>query len=51
MRTLTRLFGDLIFPPRCDDEPASPPAYCRTCDAPAVTFAPGFGWVCANTGH
>lgn len=26
-------------------------ATCRTCDAAAVEFAEGAGWVCANLGH
>ncbi|MEU6712999.1 hypothetical protein ABZ897_16075 [Nonomuraea sp. NPDC046802] len=51
MRTIRRLIADLISPPRCDDAPTPPSTYCRTCDAPAVRYAPGFGWVCANTGH
>ncbi|MET8006228.1 hypothetical protein [Nonomuraea glycinis] len=42
---------DRVFPARCDDEPTTPPRFCRTCDAPATHYAPGSGWVCANTGH
>ncbi|MEU4703286.1 hypothetical protein [Nonomuraea dietziae] len=53
MRIIARIAAairDLIFPARCDDDPATP-HFCRTCDAPATTYAPAFGWVCANTGH
>ncbi|MEU4513147.1 hypothetical protein AB0G05_26935 [Nonomuraea wenchangensis] len=51
MRTIRRRLADLLFPPRCDDEPPAPPRYCRTCDGPATQHIPGLGWVCANTGH
>ncbi|WP_433513857.1 hypothetical protein ACQP2T_61635 [Nonomuraea sp. CA-143628] len=51
-RAVGRAAGHLARLAERLNPPYEEPAHtCRTCDAPAVHYAPGFGWVCANTGH
>ncbi|MFI6637165.1 hypothetical protein ACIBI7_50490 [Nonomuraea fuscirosea] len=51
-RTLGRAAGHLATLAARITPPHEAPAHtCRTCDDAATTYAPGFGWVCANTGH